>query len=270
MGLRERVQAARIFEPIRFLAFIADGATLGYVRRDLAQHLLPFAEIIDVGSETVGFRAGVAGPERRSEAMAMIARRLAAAELLSPWRSETYDIRATEEGPALFVLERAAVRFFGFTARAVHVNGIVEQRDAGAIWIARRSPTKAIDPGMLDTMVGGGLATGLSIAQTVIKESWEEAGVPAQIAATARAAGAVRVLREVPEGLHAEIIYVYDLVLPPEFAPCNQDGEVAEFRRLTLRDVARELDADAPYTVDAGLVTLDCLVRRGVIDRPAE
>ncbi len=43
------------------------------------------------------------------------------------------------------------------------------------MWIARRSPTKPIDPGMLDNLVGGGLAAGLTVAQTLVKEGWEEA-----------------------------------------------------------------------------------------------
>ena len=43
------------------------------------------------------------------------------------------------------------------------------------MWIARRSPAKAIDPGMLDNLVGGGVAAGQTITTTLIKEAWEEA-----------------------------------------------------------------------------------------------
>lgn len=269
MRLQQRVQVARQFEPDRFLRFVADGATLGYVRHDLVAHLRRYADVFEIDAQAVCFRAYLDDYARRSEALAVVARELAAAGLLTPWRAETYDIRPVAGGPALCVLERAAVRFFGFTAHAVHVNGIVEA-DVGtagaALWIARRSPNKAIDPDMLDTMVGGGLATGLSIPETLVKEAWEEAGVPAALASTARAAGTLHVLREVPEGLHAETIYAYDLVVPPDFVPCNQDGEVAEFRRLTVPEVLRELASDAPYTIDAGLVTYDCLARRGLID----
>jgi 8-oxo-dGTP pyrophosphatase MutT (NUDIX family) len=197
--------------------------------------------------------------------MAGIARALAAQGLLSPWRDETYDIRAAEEATAAFVLERAAVRFFGFTARSIHVNGLTRDGEGARMWIARRSPTKAIDPGMLDNMVGGGLASGSSISRTLVKEAWEEAGIPAELAGQARPAGTVRICREVPEGLHVEIIYAHDLELPRDFVPRNQDGEVAEFRCCRIEEVIAELSGDAPYTVDAGMVALDCLARLGWI-----
>jgi 8-oxo-dGTP pyrophosphatase MutT (NUDIX family) len=133
------------------------------------------------------------------------------------------------------------------------------------MWIAQRSAGKAIDPGLFDTLVGGGIASGLSVRQTLIKEAWEEAGIMPALAQAAVAAASIRVCREVPEGLHAEVIHGFDLMLPADFQPVNQDGEVAQFRRLSLDAVARELDGDAPYTVDAARVAIDCLLRRGAI-----
>jgi hypothetical protein len=70
----------------------------------------------------------------------------------------------------------------------------------------------------------------------------------------------------VPEGLHAEIIHIYDLFLPPDFQPTNQDGEVAELRVSPLADVRREIEGDANFTVDAALVALECLVRHKALD----
>jgi len=263
MDLERRMRAGQRFDPGRFLPFVLDGATLGYVRRDLVRHLDAHRDVLDLDEASIGFRSEIDGQATRSLAMADIARALAGRGLLSPWRDETYDIRAAEGAPTAFVLERAAVRFFGFTARAIHVNGLTRDGDGPQMWIARRSPTKAIDPGMLDNMVGGGLASGSSIERTLVKEAWEEAGIPAELAGRAQPAGTVRICREVPEGLHVEIIYVHDLELPGEFAPRNQDGEVAEFRRARIEDVIAELRGDAPYTVDAGMVALDCLARRG-------
>ena len=61
--------------------------------------------------------------------------------------------------------------------RARQRPGAPRRRDA--MWIARRSPTKAIDPDLLDNLVGGGIAAGQSVPTTVVKEAWEEAGIPA-------------------------------------------------------------------------------------------
>jgi hypothetical protein len=73
---------------------------------------------------------------------------LEAQGLLLSWRDETYDGRA-DDGTGLFKLERAAARFFGFDAQAVHVNGLVAKGGAMSMWIARRSADEAIDPGLV-------------------------------------------------------------------------------------------------------------------------
>ena len=61
--------------------------------------------------------------------------------------------------PALYLrvtkslgLNRAsAARYFGVQTYAAHVNGLVRRGDDVEMWIARRSPTKSIDPGRLES-----------------------------------------------------------------------------------------------------------------------
>jgi 8-oxo-dGTP pyrophosphatase MutT (NUDIX family) len=126
------------------------------------------------------------------------------------------------------------------------LNGLVHHGRETSMWIARRSPDKAIDPGMLDNLMGGGVGSGLSVQQTLVKESWEEAGIPASLAVTALPVGTLGVRREVADGLHAEVLHMYDLALDDGFLPVNQDGEVVEFRRLSLAEVESDLAGDAP------------------------
>lgn len=267
MGYAERIAHARAFDRSRFSVFTVDDHAVGYVRRDLAANLRRFRDVFVVGDAAVAFSPDLIGCEVRSAAMARVARALATQGLLSPWRSETYDIGIAGSTACLFRLERAAVRYFGLVAHAVHVNGLVTRQGQRSMWIARRSENKAIDPGMLDNMVGGGLASGLTVQSTLVKEAWEEAGIPDALAAGAKPFGFLQIVREVPEGLHAETIYLHDLVLPAEFSPCNQDGEVAEWRLASLDEVAAEIAGDARFTVDAALVAMDCLVRHGALDR---
>ena len=266
MGLVERIRAARAFERSRFKAFCVDGIAIGYVRHDLVTHLRAFQDVFAVGETAATFVPGLTGRDERSAAMAHVARALEARGMLTPWRNETYDIGKAADGACLFKLERAAVRYFGCMAHAVHVNGLVGEAASLRMWIARRSDDKAIDAGMLDTMVGGGVASGITVAETLLKEAWEEAGIPAGLAGQARSAGTIQVVREVPEGLHLETIYLHDLLLPPGFEPRNQDGEVSELRLVPCGEVRTQIEGDAPFTVDAAVVTLDCLVRHGMLD----
>src|SRR4051794_16908072 len=102
------------------------------------------------------------------------------------------------------------------------------------LWFARRSAAKAIDAGMLDNLVGGGIAAGETVARTVVREAWEEAGIAASIAVTARPVGALHVRRPQDDGLHDEVIFAHDLELAGDFAPDNQDGEATDHRRVDL------------------------------------
>ena len=150
----------------------------------------------------------------------------------TPWRPQF-------GAPPWFELERAAARYFGIHTYAAHVNGLVRRDGEIAMWIARRSATKSIDPGMLDNLVAGGIAAGQSVASTVVKEAWEEAGIAAALAARAQPAGTVHICREQPDGLQRETIFVHDLWLPADFVPAGQDGEVVGHRLVSLREWAR-------------------------------
>jgi hypothetical protein len=72
----------------------------------------------------------------------------------------------------------------------------------------------------------------------------------------------VRVEYSVPEGLHREIMFVHDLWVPPDFKPENQDGEVAEIRRLPVEEVIEAI-LEGEFTLDAGAVMVDGLLRLG-------
>lgn len=67
---------------------------------------------------------------------------------------------------------------------------------------------------------------GLSCRDNVVKECWEEAGVPEHLAAQARPTGFVSYVSFTDEGLKPDVLFCYDLELPADFMPQPQDGEV--------------------------------------------
>ena len=68
---------------------------------------------------------------------------------------------------------------------------------------------------------------------TLVKEAWEEAGIPPGVASAAARAGEVHLCREVPDGLERETIFVHDVWLPADFVPACQDGEAVEHRLVS-------------------------------------
>jgi 8-oxo-dGTP pyrophosphatase MutT (NUDIX family) len=232
-----------------------DGAVIGSVDPALSVLLLEFPELF----RPIGSALGVACPgpvRRRSSAFAATTRRLFEQGYLRGWRGECQAVVAYEEGPKLFEIERAAMRFFGFLTHSAHLNGLA----CDGMWIARRSAEKSIDPGLLDNLVAGGVAAGMTVQETLVKEAWEEAGIGAELIARAQPRATIGICRLAEEGLQREVLHVHDLLVPDNFAPSNQDGEVAEIRRETLERVAHLVSADR-FTLDAAMVLLDYLIR---------
>jgi isopentenyldiphosphate isomerase len=263
------IVAARRFDPAQHRPFMIDDERVGWIRAGDVPLLERWPDVFDIDAHKVGLAPHFNSVELRSAALGSVIGALAAEGRIPGWRDETYAIRNAFDAPPLAYIERAASRFFGTMTYAVHLNGVVEYTDhAPQLWIARRSDTKATDPGMLDNVVAGGIGWGFSLAETIVKECWEEAGIPEAIAVRAVAGRTAHVLQSLPEGTQAEQIFIYDLALPEDFAPRNQDGEVGEHRLARIEDVAQAIEEGA-MTVDASLATLDCMLRRRWIDEDA-
>jgi 8-oxo-dGTP pyrophosphatase MutT (NUDIX family) len=242
--------------------FVVDGEALGFITPDRVQRLAGFCAFRR-HDDTLSL---VCAASERTAVMAQIAAQLAREGALTAWRDEAYAVRASFDAPALFVLERAAARYFGIRTYAAHVNGLVRDGETIRMWLARRSAAKSIDPGMLDNLVGGGVAADATVASTVVKESWEEAGIAADLAARAVRTAELTIFREQRDGIQHETIHAHDLWLPVGWKPANQDGEAVDHRCVTLADAARIIASDAGpdvMTADASLVARECLARLG-------
>jgi 8-oxo-dGTP pyrophosphatase MutT (NUDIX family) len=222
-----------------FVPLTLGGKRIGWLRPELAARLGEWKQVFSASPDRVQLL--------EPDLLTPVVEQLGKEGFIPGWRNERYRIADA------FEIERAAARPFGLTTQAVHLNGIA----GDCMWLARRSATKQIDPGMLDNLVAGGISVGFSAETTMVKEAWEEAGIPAQLARQAVAAGTVSVLREVPEGVQSELVSIYDLELAEDFRPQNQDGEVSEFKLLTFSAVERE-----ELTYEAQLVAHDYLRRR--------
>lgn len=251
-----------------YVPLVVDGAPVGWLDRQRAERLARFGSVFRHADGTLQFDGDLADEPARTTALADVVQALAAEGALSAWRDEIYPAAPAPVGPVAFRIERAAARYFGILTRAAHVNGLVPHGAELGMWLARRSAMKAIDPGLLDNLVGGGIRVGTSVAETLRREAWEEAGITQSVIQRAVPSGAVRLCRTHPDGLQREIIYVHDLRLPGSYVPEGVDGEAVAHRLVALSEaaelIANEEGKDA-LTADASLVILDCLIRQGAI-----
>ena len=155
---------------------------------------------------------------------------------------------------------------WGTLTFGAHCTGWVAgaQGEAPRLWIAERSFGKATDPGAFDNLVGGGVPHGQSAFETLVREGWEEAGLPDAVMRRAVPGRVMRLLRDIPEGLQFEWIHSFELQLRPDEVPVNRDGEVHAFSLLGAAD-ALAVAAGRTMTVDAALVTLGFALRHRLL-----
>jgi 8-oxo-dGTP pyrophosphatase MutT (NUDIX family) len=248
--------------------FVVDNERVGSVDEAHLSALQPWGRWVELREQAVVLTAT---PSERDAVFAEMNHRLREQGLVRAWRDEPFPLLSPRTGEVRAVFERASARFWGTLTLGAHCNGWVAGPDGlpQQMWIARRSATKATDPGKLDNLIGGGVPMGQTPWDTLVREGFEEAGLNPEQMARATPGRVIELDRDVPEGRQFERLHVFDLRLEPSEIPSNRDGEVAELHLLTLRETC-EVAASALMTVDAALVTLEFLLRHGALSSHAE
>ena len=180
-------------------------------------------------------------------------------ELLDVWPEQPAGSAASVDSKPLAAIERGVVRPLGLLTRAVHLSGWSQD---GHLWVARRALTKATDPGMWDTLVGGLISSQEDVQLGLVRESDEEAGLEAHdIAGRTPLRTIGRMLRQVPEGFQSEDVLTCECVLPAHVIPKNRDGEVMEIQLMAPATIFNMLTQGA-FTLEASIVVTDDLLRR--------
>jgi 8-oxo-dGTP pyrophosphatase MutT (NUDIX family) len=244
VSLLEKVLACRRHDLTGFLPFEVEGVRYGWVAPDVAERLVLLRGAFVRVGRALTLRADLTTAGRRGERYPVV----------------------TEWGrPEAFRVERAAAPRLGTKAFGVHVNAWVRGPDGPLLWVARRSRDRAHAPGKLDHLVAGGQPAGLTLAENLVKECAEEAGLPAALALRAVPAAPFRYLCTLPEGVRDDTLFVYDLEVPEGFEPKNTDGEVEAFRLREAVWVEETLRTTDEFKFNVGPCILGWLLRQGRI-----
>lgn len=251
------------------LPFEVEGVQVGWVPPHVVSLLEPFAEVFSVSpGSAVTLSPKLNSYESRSDAVDAVLQTLrtrGSFSCLHGWRDEKYSVMDRFCDSPVMWMERAATSLFGVKRYGVHINAYTVNTDGElSMWLARRSATKETYPGLLDNMAAGGLAAGMGIKETAVKECGEEACVPAALANKAVPVSTISYTYEDEEGVFAESQFVFDLELPPDFRPAVGDGEVQDFYLLPITEVQQLLATD-DFKPNSAMVVLDFLIRRSVM-----
>lgn len=266
MSFLDRIRACNNVQDFSaYRPFAVAGRRVGWVTPDFAATLARFPDAFRVDNGAVGLARGLDDYDSRTAAVDRALRTLDGEGRFTGWRGEPYPVGTGWGTPALFEMERCAVPHFGISAYGVHINGYVRRPDGLHMWIARRAWDKPTYPGQLDNMIAGGQPVGLGLMENVIKEAKEEAGVPAEIAGTARAVGAISYVHRDGPQLKPDVMFVYDLEVPDGFEPHNTDGEADSFMLLPVGEVMRVTAETSEFKFNCAVVNVDFFIRHGLL-----
>ncbi len=266
MSFLDHIRACNAHDLSGFRRFELDGQSLGWIRHALADDLATALPGFVTTRQRLTMAPEIAGFAARSALLDRAARRLVEQGVISPLRGEHYPVGTGWGAPPLAQLDRAAVAVFGTESYGLHVNGFVRGEDGGlSLWIATRARDRAIAPGEYDNMVAGGQPIGLSLADNLLKEAQEEAGLDDALVRRATPVGALRYCLETPEGLKRDRLFLYDLELPRDVVPVNTDGEVESFALCPVERVADSVRTTQSWKFNVTLVIVDFLIRHGCL-----
>ncbi|TXG61352.1 hypothetical protein EZV62_012715 [Acer yangbiense] len=282
-----------------FFPFIIEDQIVGYVHNCFANQLRRFHDVFVHSENNgggygsyVSLNSKLRTPEERTRAVGEVIKCLGEEQLIPGIRNELYPVSSSFGAPILFSLERAAAPYFGIKAYGVHMNGYVERNGKKFLWIGKRSEVKPTYPGMLDHLVAGGLSRisydeksdsyrkswqywevqilqllqldrvrphGIACGENLIKECEEEAGIPRSLSSRAVPVGAVSYMDINGYGYKRDVLFCYDLKLPEDFVPKNQDGEVEGFQLIPVTQAANVIRRTEFYKPNCSLVIIDFL-----------
>lgn len=238
----------------QFIPWILNGEHLGFWD---TQHQTTFDKVFHAAdlactSTALGMNCtSTAGPQLLSAKLASAGNMLKALGLVPGWRNEE-QLLLSPQGQVLATAERALFKTLGLRSRAVHVH--VENHN-GCVWTGVRSLTKHENPGMLDNLAAGGIASAESVERTLWRELDEEAGLNSDDFAWIKPLAPHELVLSRPllyGGWHHETVILFHGQLKPGRRPENRDGEVSAFQLMSPNACVEAINA-WQFTPDAAL-----------------
>jgi len=238
----------------QFTPWLLNGEHLGYWDK---QHQQSLENVFNAAGLTcTGTHHGIecthtTGPQVLSAKLATAGNMLQALGLVPGWRHEE-QLVMNSQGEVLATAERALFKTLGLRSRAVHVH---VKNHKGSVWTGVRSMSKHENPGMLDNVAAGGIASAESVDSTLWRELDEEAGLNSDDFAWIEPLPPHELVLSRPllyGGWHHETVILFHGQLKPGRRPKNRDGEVGAFQLMTPNACVEAINA-WQFTPDAAL-----------------
>lgn len=271
MGFLFHISRCNQYDLKEFLPWRISGKKVGYVHKKHAKYLEAFPKIFVSMSDHFALSDNLVNPKNRTTVIEEMLEILRTEEPKLSKLNEKYAVKENVNGKTLMEIDRGAADFFGILSTGVHLNGITNDHGNKMMWVATRSHRRKTFPSELDNMVAGGQPSNITRQENVVKECYEEASIPEELAKASEPKGFVSYNMQAGTTLRRKLLFVYDLYLPNSFIPLPNDKEVEKFDLVPIETVMETIkNCPHAFKYNCNLVIIDFLIREGLISEDHE
>jgi len=264
MSFLQRLKDCNKHKESNFFKFFIDNYHVGYIKKKKINIIKKFPNFFLFNEKKIFLRKEINNFKKRTYVINQVFNYLLKEKLILSKHREYFPVfRSFQEKPLLKV-QRLMGPFFGFQFFGVHLNGFLRKNNKYFMWVGRRTK-KGNFPNDLDQIAAGGLPFNVTIKKNLIKESYEEANINKTLISKSKYDGIISYRVETKLGLSRHILFCYNLELPMNFTPKNNDGEITSFYLWPIEKILKIIKQSRKFKFDCSLVIIQFAMNKKII-----
>jgi len=255
MSFIQRLKDCNTHKELNFFKFFINNYHVGFIKKKNLNIINKFPDIFLIEKNKILLKKKINNFKKRTYAINRVFNFLVKEKIISSKHREYFPVFKSFKLKPLLKVQRLIGPFFGFQFFGVHLNGFLKKKDKYFMWIGRRSLNGNF-PNDLDQIAAGGLPFNVTIKKNLIKESYEEANINKKLILKSKYLGTISYRVETHFGVSRYILFCYNLELPEDFTPKNNDGEVIKFYLWPIEKILKIIKESRKFKFDCALVIL--------------
>ena len=255
MSFLQRIKDCNTYNESNFLKFFINTCHIGFIKKKNLKIIKKFPDFFFIGKSKVYLKKEINNFKKRTQVFNKVFNFLVKEKLISSKHREYFSVFKSVKSKPLLKVQRLLGPFFGFQFFGVHLNGYLKKNKKYFMWIGKRSK-KGNFPNDFDQVAAGGLPFNIDVKKNLIKESREEANINKKLVLKSKYQGTISYRVETNLGLSRYILYCYNLELPNDFIPKNNDGEIVDFYLWPIKKILKIIKETRKFKFDCALVII--------------
>ena len=256
MSFLKRIKECNNYNEKNFYKFYISNNHVGYIKKKNLNIIKKYSKYFSLINEKIFLEKKINNFSKRTFVFNEIFNFLIKRKKILSNHREFFPVFSSLKSRPLLKVQRLLGPFFGFQFFGVHLNGFTFDKEGKCmLWVGKRSK-KGNFPNDLDQIAAGGLPYNVSIKNNLIKEAFEEANISKYLVKKSKYIGTVSYRVETNLGLSRHILFCYNLELPKNFIPTNNDGEIQKFYLWPIEKILKIIKNTKKFKFDCALVII--------------